>query len=113
MQDLEHIFIKCHGVVDAAKSISNVLEQFLDQNIQHLVYFSFNHRNKKKLGWAVWFAVKVMYNIYQNNCRNKSQILANIIKEVDWNLKRQKYLGSLGEMLKLKSIVNRELGTIV
>ena len=114
VQNLEHIFIKCPGVVDVAKSISNVLEQFLDRKVQKdLIYFSFNHRNKKKLDWAIWFAVKVLYNIFQNKCRNKAQILASIIKEVDWNLKRQKYLGSLGEMLRLKSVVNMELGTIV
>ena len=52
------------------------------------IYFSFNHRNKKKLVLAIWFSV-------QNKCINKAQLLAVVIKEIQWNLERSKYLGSV------------------
>ena len=50
-----------------------------------------------------------MYKMYLNKYLNKAQLLAYIIKEVDWNLKRQRNLGSLCEMLRLKAVVNRVL----
>ena len=75
------------------------------------MYFLFNHRNKKKLVLAIWFSVKVMYQIYQNKCINKAQLLAAVIKEIQWNLGRSKYLGSLCEMIRLKSEIIRELAT--
>ena len=75
------------------------------------MHFPFNHRNKKKLVWAIWFSVKVMYQIYQNKCINKAQLLAAVIKEIQWNLERFKYLGSLCEMISLKSEIVRELAT--
>ena len=107
-QNLEHLFIKCQGMVDVTKSILNVLEQFLGKSVEkELIYFSFNHRNKKKLVWAIWFSVKAMYKMYLNKYLNKAQLLAYIIKEVDWNLKRQRNLGSLCEMLRLRAVVNR------
>ena len=111
-QNLEHFFIKCRGVANASKSISNVLEHFIGQKVNNdLIYFSFNHRNKKKLVLAIWFSVKAMYKIYQNKCINKAQLLVAVIKEIEWNLERSKYLGSLCEMLRLKSEIIRELGT--
>ena len=111
-QSLEHLFIKCKGMVDVTKSIFNVLEHFLGQKVEkELIYFSFNHRNKKKLVWAIWFSVKAMYKIYQNKYLNRAQLLVHIIKEVDWNLKRQRNMGSLCEILRLKSVIIGELGT--
>ena len=82
VQSLEHLFIKCQGVTGVTKSITNILEQFLGQKVENdLIYFSFNHRNKKKLVWAIWFSVKAMYRIYQNKYLNRVQLLAYIIKE--------------------------------
>ena len=75
------------------------------------MYFSFNHRNKKKLVLAIWFSVKVMFQIYHNKSINKAQLLAAVIKEIQWNLERSKYLESLCEMIRLKSEIIRELET--
>ena len=112
VQNLQHLLIKCRGVEKANKSILNILDQFLGQKVdKDFMYFSFNHRNKKKLVLAIWFSVKVMYQIYQNKCINKAQLLAAVIKEIQWNLERSKYLGSLCEMISLKSEIARELAT--
>ena len=111
-QNLQHLLIKCRGVEKANKSILNILDQFLGQKVhKDFMYFSLNHRNKKKLVLAIWLSVKVMYKIYQNKCINKAQLLVAVIKEIDWNLERSKYLGSLCEMIRLKSEIIRELAT--
>ena len=104
-------FIKCLGIVNANKSITNVLEHFIGHKIENkdLIYFSYNSRNKKKQILAIWFSVKVMFRIFQNKCLNKAQLLTFAIKEIDWNLKRHRYLGSLCEMVRLKSLINNEL----
>ena len=111
VQNLEHLFIQCQGIVNANKAIVNVIEHYIGQKVgkNDLIYYSLNHRNKKKLVLAIWFSVKVMYRIFQDKCRNKAQLLIFAIKEINWNLKRQKYLGSLCEMLSLKSVINKEL----
>ena len=79
VQNLQHLLIKCRGVEKANKSILNILDQFLGQKVhKDFMYISFNHRNKKKLVLAIWFSVKVMYQIYQNKCINKAQLLAAV-----------------------------------
>ena len=111
-QNLQHLLIKCRGVENANKSILNILYQFLGQKVDtEFMYFSFNHINKKKFVLAIWFSVKVMSQIYQNKCINKAQLLAAVIKEIQWNLERFRYLGSLCEMISLKSEILRELAT--
>jgi hypothetical protein len=49
-----------------------------------------------------WFAIKMMYSVYLRNSLNKEQLLKDMIKELDWNLKLNRKIGSAGEMLKLK-----------
>jgi hypothetical protein len=79
-----------------------VLETFLDCTVSlvDMIHFSFNHRNKKKLALALWFAVKMMFKIFQDKCRNKSQLLREIIK---WKM------GSLCEVRSLKEVVSTAL----
>ena len=36
---------------------------------------------------------------------NKGQILREIIKEIDWNLRLNRKVGSQGEMIRLKDIL--------
>ena len=84
-----------------------VLETFLDRTVslEDMIYFSFNHRNKKKLALALWFSVKMMFKIFQDKCRNKSQLLREVIKSIDWNLSMNRKMGSAGEMMKLKEVI--------
>ena len=54
---------------------------------------------------GLWFAVKAMYNIFNRKMFNKGQILREIIKEIDWNLRLNRKVGSQGEMIRLKGIL--------
>ena len=69
------------------------------------MHLAFNHRKKQTLKCALWFAVKAMYNIFNKKLFNKGQILKEMIKEIDWNLRINRRIGSEGEMLKLKYIL--------
>ena len=53
---------------------------------------------------ALWFAVKMLYMIFKKMF-NKQQLLHEIVKELEWNLKLSRKIGSQGEMIKLKSIL--------
>ena len=59
----------------------------------------------KTLKCALWFAVKAMYYIFNEKLFNKGQVLKEMIKEIDWNLRINRRVGSEGEMLKLKDIL--------
>ena len=85
-----------------------VLETFLDRTVPlvDMIFFSFNHRNKKKLALALWFSVKMMFKIFQDKCRNKAQLLREIIKSIDWNLSMNRKMGSLCEVRSLKEVVS-------
>ena len=54
---------------------------------------------------ALWFAVKMLYMIFIKKMFNKQQLLQEMIKELEWNLKLSRKIGSQGEMIKLKSIL--------
>ena len=112
-QTLEHLFINCTGIQVINKSIKMVLQHFMERAVENneIIHFSFNHRNKKKLTCALWFSVKSLYNIFQNKSINKSQLLTVMIKELDWNLKLNRNVGSQCEMLRLKLSIERELNS--
>ena len=88
-----------------------ILASFLGRVVtaKQLISLSFNHRNKRKLKCAVWFAVKIMYLIFQERSMNKSQFLMSVIKEIDWNLKMCRKIGSQAEMTQLKLSINEEM----
>ena len=90
-----------------------VLQHFMERVVENneIIHFSFNHRNKKKLTCALWFSVKSLDNIFQNKSTNKSQLLTVMIKELDWNLKLNRNVGSQCEMLRLKLSIERELNS--
>ena len=110
IQTLEHLFVKCKAVESINDCMKWVLETFLDRTVslEDMIYFSFNHRNKKKLVLALWFSVKMMFKIFQDNCRNKSQLLREIIKSIDWNLAMNRKMGSLCEV-RFKQIITTAL----
>ena len=91
-------------VVEIYDAIVVILNRYLDRTVDysHLITFSFNHRSKQKLRCALWFAIKMMYFVYLRNSLNKEQLLKDLIKELDWNLKLNRKIGSAGEMVILK-----------
>ena len=107
IQDLEHVFRSCDTVTESYDMIIQALNRFTDRNISYnlLVHFAFNHRNKRKLKCALWFAVKMMFAIFHKKVLNKRQLLANMIKEIEWNLELNRKIGSQGEMKILKALL--------
>ena len=91
---------KCYDTIIA------ILALYLQRPVSYtnLVYFSFNHKRKSRLKCALWFSIKVMFSIFYGKCFNKSQLLNDILKEVDWNLRLNRYVGSLADILDLRSI---------
>ena len=84
---------------------------FLERTVteKEVLHFSFNHRSKKRLRIAVWFTTKILFLIYLNNFENKYQLLAEMQREIEWNLKMSKGMGSVSEILALKECVLRFL----
>ena len=107
IQDLEHAFRSCSKVVQSYNMIASVLNRFTERNVDFnlLVHLAFNHRSKQKLKCALWFAVKMMFHVFNKKLFNKAQLLQESIKEIDWNLSQNRKLGSEGEMLILKEIL--------
>ena len=107
-QTLIHCLQLCPGIQELHNSLKNILSRFLDRevNSKQLITLSFNQRSKKKLKCALWFAVKVMFLIYQEKIMNKSQMLMRAIKEIDWNLKLCRNVGSNTDMISLRALID-------
>ena len=105
------MFLSCESVGDVYENLSLILNVYLERAVEFkdIVHFSFNHRNKKKLNCALWFAVKVMFQVFQNKSRNRAQILRDVVKEIDWNIRMNRKLGSLGEILFLKELIENRI----
>ena len=108
----EHLFVRCETVVELFSVCSDIIKGVLEKNVgvDEILHLSFNHRCKSRLTVAVWFAVKAMFKIYQNNQRNKMQLLLEIIKEIDWNLDLNRKIGSINDMRLLKDRIKLSLG---
>ena len=104
----QHVLLSCPSL--GKNLIKVILADFLDRSIsdQEILHFSFNHRSKKRLRIAVWFAVKMLYWIYCKKCFNKIQLLNEMLKEIQWNLKMTNGLGSLSEVVSLKMCISRK-----
>ena len=105
IQTIEHAFVECPLVKESYDIIIAILTSYLQRPVtcSNLVHFSFNHRRKSRLKCALWFSIKALFSIFYGKCFNKSQLLNDIIKEVDWNLRLNRYVGSLADILDLRS----------
>ena len=76
IQDLEHTFRSCPMVMESYNLIIQVLNRFIERSVSYgsLIHLSFNHRNKTKLKCALWFAVRIMYQIFVKKMFNKVQL---------------------------------------
>ena len=108
IQDLDHAFRNCGSVVETYDMMIQVLNRLMERSISSnlLLHLAFNHRRKQTLKCALWFAVKAMYCIFINKMFNREQILRELVKEIDWNLRLNRKVGSHGEMVKLKLILS-------
>ena len=104
LNDRSHAMLACQRSPVKDRSIFNILSEFLGRPITDIevIHFSFNHRNKTRLRIAVWYAVKMLYFLYLNKFENNTQLLDEMQKEIEWNLKMKKGLGSQSEFVALK-----------
>ena len=104
LETREHVMYECESVVDVFNTFKGILENTLGKVVsaEEVIHLSFNYRCKRRLVVAVWFAVKVLYLMYQKNNRNKMQLLREIIKEIEWNLELNRKIGSFNDMRLLK-----------
>ena len=105
----QHMLLTCPCPPVGDNIIKLILSDYLERTIsdQEILHFSFNHRNKKRLKIGVWFAVKMLFWIYCKKFFNKMQLLDEMLKEIQWNLKMTNSLGSLSEVLALKTCILR------
>ena len=105
----QHMLLTCPCPPVGDNIIKLILSDYLERTIsdQEILHFSFNHRNKKRLKIGVWFAVKMLFWIYCKKFFNKMQLLDEMLKEIQWNLKMTNCLGSLSETIALKTCISR------
>ena len=108
----QHVLLSCPCPPVRENIVKVILSDYLDRIISdgEILHFSFNHRSKKRLRVAVWFAVKMLFWIYCKKCFNKVQLLDEMLKEIQWNLKMTNVLGSLSEVVALKMCISRNRG---
>ena len=75
-----------------------------------LIHLDFSHRDKRKLKSALWLAIKSMFKIYQGKIRNKTQLLRDLIKEVEWNLGMNLKIGSQIDFVCIKDMLMGKIG---
>ena len=107
LQTLEHTFKSCERINEVYEAIIQILNRFLSRTVSFddLIHFSFNHRSKQKLKCSLWFATKMMFRIFHLKCLNKAQLLQECVKELDWNISMNRKIGSVREMMTLRSII--------
>ena len=103
----EHLFIGCERVKECSRGCLKILREYLGKEIlgRDFIHLAFNHRNKRRLNSAVWFAVKVMYKIFTGRIFNRMQLLIEIIKEIDWNLDLNRKVGTKKDLQDMRNII--------
>ena len=78
-----------------------------------LLHLDFSHRDKRRLKSALWLAVKSLYKIYQGKVRNKTQLLRELVKEIDWNLNMNLKVGSQIDLNCIKHTLMSKIGLLI
>ena len=109
VRDLVHALLACPCIAESSSSLRDILADFLGRTVTdaEILHFSFNHRNKKRLKCALWFSVKMLFLIFHRKCLNKNQVLDKVQKEMQWNLKMMRSIGSRSEMIALKNCISK------
>ncbi len=111
LDTLSHNLGECENVTNIFRGLQSILKESLDKGlkINEIIFFSYNHRNKKRLKMALWVATMVLYDIFIKRSMNKNQILLELVKKLDWNLAMQIHIGSYSEMMRMKTIIGNEM----
>ena len=75
IQTIVHLFQDSSVITDANSMAIHVLNEILVKDIgrHQFLFFDISHNNLHRLRCALWFAVKVLYRIYQDRCFNKGR----------------------------------------
>ena len=108
VQDREHFFRVCELKGQIYRRLEMVLGKFLGKDVSfvEVIHLSFSHRNERKLRIAVWFAVKWLYKMWISKNDNRLQLMMEMLKEIDWNVKMKRFSRSHGELSELREIVD-------
>ena len=114
-QTRQHMFIECESVGDIFYGCTQVVTDLLQKEVSDndIVHLSFNHRNKGRLKCVLWFVVKLLYKIYLDRARNKNQLFLEVLKELEWNIKLNRKIGSQIDMFDMKRCIEIHLGIII
>jgi len=102
--DLTHHLAECEAVKNGFEAIKEIVENMLEKKVEtkNIILLNFKHRKRKRLKLVLWFVVKSLYLIHLQKFFNKDQLLCEIRKEVDWNLKNMRIIGALDDMKLLR-----------
>lgn len=102
--NLVHVLGECEGSEDIFYAIKGIVEDMLEKKIkeQELICLDITHRKRKRIILIVWFVIKSLYLLYTNKFFNKEQVLYELRKELDWNIKNMKLVGGLDDMQILR-----------
>ena len=95
IENIRHAMYDCSLSKARFEILLNVLPNMLSKNVtaEEILYLSFNHRNKKILTTALWFATKVMFLIYSNRTQTLGRMLDDLYKELFWHQKLDRGVG--------------------
>ena len=105
--DLYHALAGCPIVNESFLKVKEITSTYLGRNINDktLIHVGFNHRDRRKIKVAIWFVVKCLFLIYVKKLFNKTQLLAEMRRILDWNITLMRIIGSLAEMEILNNLI--------
>ena len=104
VQTREHLFYLCQGVSDVFESVKYMVQDILQKDVTStkLLHLDFNDRDKRRLKSTLWIAVKALYRIYLGRVKNRAQLLRELVKEIEWNLRMNFQVGRQVNLVYLK-----------
>ena len=103
LDTLKHRVIECKNVKDLYNKFKQILITFLGKEVtdEQILCLSFTHKNPKMKMASVWFAVKLLYEIFFSKTKIVSEdclkVMDDIIQEIEWNINNKVSFGSSHE----------------
>ena len=87
IQDRIHFFISCTAISNTFRMFKELVIHFLDKNYSDLeiLHLSFSVQNKKATRVAVWFVVKFLFFVFEENMTEFGSILGKIKNDVEYS----------------------------
>ena len=104
---LKHCLSECRASREKFAVVMRILTEFLGRDVteNQILFLSFNHRNKKILKMAVWFAVTCLHLIYTNRNMEAKILVRQVYKLLFWHQLLECWISSKPEFVELFKIV--------